>query len=403
MVDGRSDVPLPDRLSRIRDLRVNWGNLIWEGYKDLPLDISEYRSHDFAAGVLAILAGKSLKGCGRTLEYESPEIPFGDFSIDPTQDLLVFLQNDARGQVHLRTLSTNESHPGAQEHVLNFLISSDPDSVVRIRKAFLHIASNVLALFIVHWHNARRLLIWDWHNGALIYDSGEDFGPNIQYFSLLNRSSFVLTSNLDSVLAACLHLPPIKSPKYVYRLSVDSGMIQAEPAEGSLFFTSPDSHILAFSITYADFDIPHDSGHSYELFVHNHTLLKYIQNYSAALDGNATEAESRPLSVHWDEWGEHNTRLLPCPEPMFWSRYPDNYLPFIDVLDFNMARVSMSDVDAQTEHHLCTEPSKLLLDVFESPLAMFYHSYIIDEERLIAVDVDSHNHHYIKGLQINWF
>lgn len=101
MEDTASDIPLPARLSRIRDLRINWANLMWEDDKQLQLRIFDYRSHAFVAGVCAILAGETLKvmwlpsirDAGRTLEHQLPGIlPSGDFSIDPTQDLLVFLE-----------------------------------------------------------------------------------------------------------------------------------------------------------------------------------------------------------------------------------------------------------------------------------------------------------------------
>ncbi|KAF8905731.1 hypothetical protein CPB84DRAFT_1771060 [Gymnopilus junonius] len=98
---------------------------------------------------------------------------------------------------------------------------------------------------------------------------------------------------------------------------------------------------------------------SYELFIHNHRLLKYI---------NATGI----AEVEWDSWAAE-TRFLQCSDPMPWSRYahgnrvmcikPDDPTS-VDVLDFNAARISFPKTHSEAEDNLHADASFISDNIF---------------------------------------
>ena len=122
MVDKEdSKTPKAQRLSRLYDLRLGWKDLNWKNMKEV--DLGTYfmpnRQPEFAAGVVAISSEDSLKviwlpsaeGNGRMVEHHSrsPHIPIGDFTIDPTQDLLVLLNDHMLVSLYVHSYSCSSS------------------------------------------------------------------------------------------------------------------------------------------------------------------------------------------------------------------------------------------------------------------------------------------------------
>ncbi|PPQ72003.1 hypothetical protein CVT26_007963 [Gymnopilus dilepis] len=464
MVDKEdSKTPMAQRLSRLYDLRLGWKDLNWKNMKEVDLGTYFMPNHppEFAAGVVAISSEDSLKviwlpsaeGNGRMVEHHSrsAHIPIGDFTIDPTQDLLVLLNDHIRNdtaRVHLRTLSTNEDHPLALHPILTYKTYEDvfADQRGRRRHVKIRIVNDILALFIDDFWS--RLLIWNWRNGVIIYDSKLELDITIKNFTLVDHESFLLTANSDiggalllytfdstslsgvtPVLVARFGLPPIRS-SFRVKVSIEAAPLHAKSPDDALFSTSPTSRIYVVSISYIreeeqDYRKVHSS---YELFVHHRTFKKYLDGYTIRDKERSTEADPKlpPLEVAWANWGEAETRILSC-HPVPWSRHMHGTRVVhvkngcsIDVLDFNMERTAYFGCKSEANARVCTSPSIVTDDVFLSEVVTKlpyglssmdfgqpYHIYMVDNERLIAVDgflqTVTQVNYFIKSLDVHLF
>ncbi|TFY68712.1 hypothetical protein EVG20_g3440, partial [Dentipellis fragilis] len=96
-----------------------------------------------------------------------------DFSMDPSQDLLVLVASSVENtgtyyQVHLRTLSTNEPHPKAPSPILDCKRTLGPEPPDVWTSFRIQILDNYLALLIkdVFHTSAAFISIWNWRAGA---------------------------------------------------------------------------------------------------------------------------------------------------------------------------------------------------------------------------------------------
>ncbi|KDR71386.1 hypothetical protein GALMADRAFT_102723 [Galerina marginata CBS 339.88] len=448
MNDSGSNIPHAELLSRLRDLRGAWEVLAWKRVKKVLIG-DDCLAYELVAGVFALSNGDGLMFNwlpsatvdGRTLERRSLELTVRDFAMDPTQDLIAILEDDQipisfhhgrNVRVHIKTISTNEYHPASRQGILAFQILPDQDYGNGIQNAMLQVAYDTVALFVTKagLPFKSRILIWNWCNGTLVYDSdqvecGGSLPTDIHDFSLLNRNSFVLTSVRDAGvilvysflpsaisltpprLAVALHFPAICTAYRVVKLSIHSGPIHANSPDDSLFFTSPESHIQVFTVVYTSSD---QRGHrpiSYWLFVHDRTLLEYIERSKSSPRG-ATDTE---LDVEWGSWGEMNTRFFPSRSPVHWLRYVHGQRvvcsstenEYVDVLDFNFHTTLRSTTSGYTpQRYPISEPSSIY------PQYLFQHNFVtrlpyqvstrtigerfyasmIDEERLIGLKME---------------
>ncbi|KAF8171460.1 hypothetical protein BJ912DRAFT_995556 [Pholiota molesta] len=117
---------------------------------------------------------------GRTLQRPSIGISVRDLTIDPTQDLIILLEdngvvssmtNTRIYPIHIRTISTNAIHPLAQQSPLQlFTALPDSDDIqgTAIDTATLQIAHNTVALYYRSASQKPRALIFDWTTSELI-------------------------------------------------------------------------------------------------------------------------------------------------------------------------------------------------------------------------------------------
>lgn len=182
-----------ERLCALKDRQQAWRNLEWKTIVDVDIQ-GPCTAYELVGGVFAKTNGRdmffawlpSAKSPGYTIHHEDVKMHLRDFAIDPTQDLIVLLEEDytyaiilthypsliyqlsvfqydwsRNVRLHLRTMSTMERHPKAQSPELRFSIRH------RINTAFVQIASNVLAVFLTLGFQT-RLILWNWEADQLL-------------------------------------------------------------------------------------------------------------------------------------------------------------------------------------------------------------------------------------------
>ncbi|TFY78781.1 hypothetical protein EWM64_g5232 [Hericium alpestre] len=130
-----------------------------------------------AAGEKALVEGGRVPSWTLT-EYD---INIIDFSMDPSQDLLVLVSSTSESdyQVHLRTLSTNEPHPLAPSPVLECKRAMGPEAPDSWTSFRIQILDDYLALLIkdVFHTSAAFIAIWNWRIGAKAQSQAQGAEP----------------------------------------------------------------------------------------------------------------------------------------------------------------------------------------------------------------------------------
>ncbi|KAF8892364.1 hypothetical protein CPB84DRAFT_1783816 [Gymnopilus junonius] len=311
-----TNAPHSELVSRLHNLRRSWAELDCKQFKKIELK-NQCRAYELVAGLFAMSDGHGLSLAwlpsstmpGRSLEYPSLGFLVRDFAIDPTQDLIVILEDDHNPVVfadnrhvrlHIRTISTIEFHPAASHGILEFDIPSDETFGNSISTALIEIAVDIVAMYITKgFLSARsRVLIWNWRNGILVYDSdviGDALPPTAHHFSLLSGT---LQLHTFSPTSPTLSLHPSAAP-HVLVLT------------------------LFYSIAHRD-DAPHSA--TYTLFVHKRTFLEYVTRFrrqqEVSLVHDGVEGTRTPsVDLDWESWAEQSTRFIPTLSPRPWLRY----------------------------------------------------------------------------------
>jgi hypothetical protein len=112
---------------------------------------------------------------------------------------------------------------------------------------------------------------------------------------------------------ASLALPELQDDIGVAILSTHTGPFYARCPPGKAFTTSPDSRISRIHAVSVQYFGIRDFHPRYCFFVHNRTLLSYV---------DMDRAPGNVIRVPWEEWGTDHTRFLPHHTPFQWLRYP---------------------------------------------------------------------------------
>ncbi|KAF8171138.1 hypothetical protein BJ912DRAFT_911666, partial [Pholiota molesta] len=313
---------------------------------------------------------------GRTLRRPLRGISVAEFTMDPTQDLIVFLEDDGTPpsmtdtriiRIHIHAISTNAIHPQAQQSPLQLTVVPKHDRANTYTTAVLQIAYGVVAVhFRFHSHNGggeARALVWDWTTSDLLLDTSTSFDPPpppLEYdFVLLDTTYFfVITAAKCGVIQLyklvrshaapnqAIHLASLHLPPTAYGVAIDRIHTHAGPIEANLHpyapFTVHDDHRLhMFTVQYIHPDSGRARPHYVNVFLHQRVLLKYARHAR-------TVQEHVPLDIPWAEWGPPNTRValfLPRQYVSHWRRsaYGQRAVlaaPYaVDVFDFSLAAV----------------------------------------------------------------
>ncbi|KAL5513947.1 hypothetical protein ACEPAG_2708 [Sanghuangporus baumii] len=302
-----------------------------------------------------------------------------DFGIDPTQDLIALVeQPDVEKPsitVHLRSISTNRSHPSATVPVLTQTMKSSFDGAV------IQICDDIIAI-LVRVHTTPRLFIWQWTTGRqLVSETNAHNCRNMDDFSLLSNYAFMMTSRyhqgsikiytfrapngcvlfsglgpakLADLRCTTLLLPALQPNNHYAELSTHTAPFSARVPNGLPFASSEDARVHVMSVLTQPAQPPHSSsdselghgvgGHpaSFVVILMNRALLKYADKNLERIDAKTEEKgrmeddtsiisrnksqRRKPKSdgsveVPWDEWGPRNTRWFSERSTHAWQRY----------------------------------------------------------------------------------
>ncbi|KAF8333538.1 uncharacterized protein EI90DRAFT_3052317 [Cantharellus anzutake] len=274
----------------------------------------------------------------RTWTHQDPSLLLRDFTMDPSQDLLVLLTYSSRNassefewSIHLHSLSTNKAHSRAKNPILPMKLMIMPEESFRIQ-----VFGETLALLEPDL-TSHTLTVWDWTSGTLLLNWEIPNSPmccrDIQFLS-------------DD------------TPAYA-SLVVGCG-------SSKLFNHQGDRIVILELFTRTDEEI-----HECSLAIYASQLLAFARastskerlRYASGLPANAS-------IISWSEWATYTTSVPtsrggsdPC------SAYGDRYvilgetpegIPTIRVLDFRPSRIrrfqhSLSAVSVAS--HSCPWPS----------------------------------------------
>ncbi|CAA7266684.1 unnamed protein product [Cyclocybe aegerita] len=435
MRDAGSGKSIDELLVLLRGRQRAWAALEWK--KCTMVKIPPGYRYKQSAGILAAQAENDILVIylpSSTQPSCTIRNPIGthwiqDFAIDANQDLIILaeytgLRDERHIGLHCRTISTNEVHPNAsQGGILEFEIHDHKHRERRLFSMKVSLADNVVALCGSWREGLNHLLLWNWTTGLLLFNSFEDVLPrrsmnlNLE-FDFLRQDAFLLASPSLSgqiliyrfspttpgipVHVASFGLPSTAPLAGVSYIRVKSGQFQPRPTPGMLFMHLPESRMHTFFINY--------HREAYLLFVWGSTFLRYVD------ETGISEAEDVP----WETWGERESRFMEV------NTVGANYLNIhrsdavnahgsrvvhgffnrrsIEVLDFSSTRPCLASPlcmrygsDNPTIVPRTNKNSKRIFsqDVvtrlpYRSVLRVMVgesHTYMIDEERIISLDV----------------
>ena len=320
MEDTGSKIPYLNLLFLLRDRQHAWERLKWKQTTTVVVP-HHCKAYDLVAGVFASSDGQNLNIVGLPSNgnegyamTRTPNFPIRDFAIDPTEDVVAFLEESTQNlqRIHIRKISTN-----APLSILTFSVPPDNDFLTLL----LQFGWDLLCL-----HYASRILIWNWKKKSLIFDSScQNLPYDIGDFVFLSRDTFLVTSTSlhiyvfnppsSAILVATLELPVTP---HGGQIGIHSGPLHGRPPSGILFTPASSERIQVLSVEYSLYL-------QYTMFVHTSTLLHYVERYLK--DGEIPE-----LVVHWDMWGRHGTRFIKHDGPRVWLR--SVHPSFLGLTDF---------------------------------------------------------------------
>ncbi|KAF7421049.1 hypothetical protein PC9H_011569 [Pleurotus ostreatus] len=349
-----SSTPYSDRLATIIRRRHAWAAMEWNDTVSahLPGECLAYElvadvlaklteAHEFVCVELPSMPRAADTGQMDASSIDTWDLPFAarDFAMDPTQDLVIFLEDtripvasekSRNTHLYIYSMATKEPHQLAQSPCL-VINGSESKSLVHpfvghpfIICALLQIAEDVVLIqYTTLAAESDHIRLWNWMTGDLWLT--EDYSMTCGGCGLLSARSFMLPSlkgcgsiqiyTLEfsndsrtprSELKATLLLPSSTPGLSLRSFTSHSPPIVARPLQSKMASPAAESHIHVMSVAYnAQFGI------RFRLFVPNRVLL----SYAAVAPGHA------PMLVPWDTWGPDNTRIMEQGDTSTWLRF----------------------------------------------------------------------------------
>ncbi|KAF8608513.1 hypothetical protein BDV93DRAFT_504095 [Ceratobasidium sp. AG-I] len=332
-----------------------------------------------------------------------------DFAIDPGQDLLVIFElvetheGDHACNMHLRSMSTNDTHPSAAPSVPILVHEHLPTSFPGISFSS-EIVGHLLAVAFLSTNNRplARLVIWNWTTGVelLRLKANNDCSFTLLAQNLLvvprsNRADTTQNGDLEEAYRyldvyqfdplAITSTEPVRVASFVlpalncegahtsafFRCSPVTGVPNNGPRSSSfpkVFDVAPDNRILCLHIVEA-------SVHIRTLFFSSSVLLNFL--------ANVQPHNTSHVDVPWAEWAG-KTSWVDMKDPVFSFGHPgfgQRHVGFevrynssghphkgLAVLDFNQQRIKRAlmdrpivwEVHTPTRNTLASDPHKRL-------------------------------------------
>ncbi|KAF8175086.1 hypothetical protein K438DRAFT_2023020 [Mycena galopus ATCC 62051] len=403
MVRGDSGVlSCAERLEMLRDHRRAWRSLEWKARTVLEIGplITRRPHYDLSGGVFAEVQGQDLLVTSLSRIVDDAEnatvshrigidsSDFQDFSIDPTQNLVVFSYLAPGGVAHweLRTISTNQPHPLATQPVLSFPQCEAEATATQIADDVIAMGLNVNGAYVVllNWRTGRIFALVSLQDleflsprSYILVHSGDDTYPmgRIEIYTFDGTHSPTLT--------ATLLLPALLPDQRIFSVRTQAGPFCSNPIPGMPFSKSNENRIYMLSIVYSDTSCSH-------LFIRHRFLYKYVSEYK-----DTTPA----MVVPWEEWGPQSSRLLPGRHAEWMEPHGErfafacNNLNVVKVLDF---RVNTGRADMLVD----PTPAAGFNSVFQNPVitTLPYRSlwrvleeesdrFLLDQDRLFSISL----------------
>ncbi|KAH7913000.1 hypothetical protein BJ138DRAFT_1178386 [Hygrophoropsis aurantiaca] len=379
-----------DRLDLLRKQQSGWNNLDWTDFKIVPRPGGGL--WELCGGVLAqstnsgTLVFRQLPSHYRGIterqwEVDISDIPVRDFTMDPSQDLLVlvecprlqtFTQNASMFVgIHLRTLSDRIGKPHPMAVPSGVIVHNADIRAGRLSFVIQVCGEHVAIHFVSSFLNSSaesQLCIWNWKNGKLKLALDRLKGGNFAFLDerhVLIGDTFASNGNLaqprliildiermptprvavDEVDYVCsFRLPPFTRGTRAFDLPIrcDPSPVWKPNPENLFPFATARQHRLYVITMWLSNGI---GIVSYDLLVPSETFLSRIHRVSL---------EMGPQNFTWDEWGPMGSRLILSPVRsnvwvcyVFGTKYVSLQLPadddaehppnscIIEVWDFN--------------------------------------------------------------------
>ncbi|KAJ3531709.1 hypothetical protein NMY22_g8036 [Coprinellus aureogranulatus] len=413
-----------DVIERLRQQRKNWHELAWTGKYEHPLT-GPCNAYEMVDGLFV-----KTDSDGQIIILELPttrnpsfkvliddHIGFqpGDFTLDATQDLIVFLKlesgmnvfDSAKRTASLRLLSISrlEDHPEATKCIFYFTVTADAVWGNSIHRAVTQIAGDALAIFVCSGTTV-RLLVWNWRSGKPIGDSdsnGSSLPAGTHSFTFVSPSLFYVTTTADGageiVLfsidtsgsrpgfthVASLNLPNLQENIVLHSFGCHTEQYRAKRSTR----TAPTllrKQLHSFTLTYLD--ATNFTHYDFRMLAPASLFLDYHELYLKR------GAES-PVIAAWDDWGPFHTRFQGADTVYHWLRYIHGQrlvMPLegrdVEIQDFNVMAHSESVPPTILPRESVFEDmvvSRLPYNESKKTLEEDYHGLMIDNDRIVAL------------------
>ncbi|KAF9043918.1 hypothetical protein BJ165DRAFT_1478651 [Panaeolus papilionaceus] len=459
-----------DMMEKLNERRRIWDALDWSSYSTINV-IGSCQAYELVGGVFAQSDGfnitfhwlPSRTSSGHLIKCKTL-VPLRDFAMDPSQDLLVILeQNDIYSAsdetntvlIHLRALTTHLPHEEAVSARFAFPFPPDSPNGNGVVGAALYIMHDFLSinLRIGSWQESKcRIVVFNWKTSVVVYDSDESkLTHGFEDFELLGDSTFIMASHDGSgslllysldherpgpLLCCALNLPSLSEGS-----SLQSSVIFHDPcvakhmsSDGNPFAPALDDALVILSLSY---HLYHEectscggSRYEYTLIIPTRVLLRYAKKHRIV---NVPELSDRVVKAYaWDEWGPHSTRLLhPC-IPKGWLRFSSGQQIIISTCSDDAASstqpIQILDFSRHPEPKMSTDETTILRIGRDSPTYILrpspfeedvltylpYHRlirtslepcrlFMMDEHRIIGVTLEDDNGEASTKLQVYTF
>ncbi|KAF9075877.1 hypothetical protein BDP27DRAFT_1415037 [Rhodocollybia butyracea] len=339
MRDGPPDtISTSERYEKLQAHQDAWNQLRWAP-ESLCYPMSTMRLWELAGGVLALYdldqrlfklvqLPSSHRGLDhREWEIHDIDIQMGDFTMNPSADLLVIVARDSVDlnknvtvfKIRLLSLETGQPHPQARQPELLVESSTvDQNWTYEVR-----ILDEHLAILFRPDDSDAELSAWNWNNGCMI-----KIFAFFNSFSFLTKNLIVLSSIWASDLAHetvpelviidlydkevdelgySLHLPPLSFHWALHDLEI----VTENPPISDWHSTAPFTTSMEDRLVVVNYRLLDIRGilKCYAVFIPLSVLIECLHK-------RGTEK-----SIPWNEWGPENTRMLPISFSENWMCY----------------------------------------------------------------------------------